>query len=454
MTDQKTFPADKISGADGCNMAISAVLGVFRYYQKDALFKYPFYGLRVDVERGRMTEFVRREGYARESERIIAHAREHGLGYLSDTKTRISALSDPFRIYAADVETKLPALSDDELIAAYTEATDRYMADYAAGLITFLCEETISEKLHASIAARRDDAAEVIAAALASEYTSFILEGERALLAIKDAGEAEREYLMQAYLKDFYYMGSTYLARPILTHQAIGDMAAHAERHPQRAQRIEEIPLTDEERLLAATLREMEVIRDQRKKIATIGSYLMHAFADEAAHRTGLSGNLVRRMFWNEYERLLREPHSFKPILEQRKITSSVLDGDTRYYLDYDAFIDRTVESEGKTECKGTPASVGKAMGCVRIVLGTSDFGKMERGDILVSEMTRPEFVPVMRLASAIVTDEGGLTCHAAVVAREMRKPCVVGTRNATSVFADGDLVEVDAERGVVRLLG
>ena len=67
--------------------------------------------------------------------------------------------------------------------------------------------------------------------------------------------------------------------------------------------------------------------------------------------------------------------------------------------------------------------------------------------------MTRPEYLPVMHLAAAFVTDEGGIASHAAIVAREMKKPCIIGTKIATQVLKDGDLVEVDAEKGIVTVL-
>ena len=76
---------------------------------------------------------------------------------------------------------------------------------------------------------------------------------------------------------------------------------------------------------------------------------------------------------------------------------------------------------------------------------------KVNEGDILVSVATTPSIIMAMKKAAAFVTDEGGLTCHAAIVAREMKKPCVIGTKIATKVFKDGDVVEVDAERGIVR---
>ncbi len=65
--------------------------------------------------------------------------------------------------------------------------------------------------------------------------------------------------------------------------------------------------------------------------------------------------------------------------------------------------------------------------------------------------MTHPEFLVLMKKASAVITDEGGITCHAAIVAREMGKPCVIGTKIATKVLKDGDLVEVNADKGIVK---
>ena len=100
---------------------------------------------------------------------------------------------------------------------------------------------------------------------------------------------------------------------------------------------------------------------------------------------------------------------------------------------------------------KGMIAQPGKVTGTVKIVRLVSELDKVNAGDILVTQMTFPSFISAMYRAAAFVTDEGGLTCHAAIVAREMKKPCVIGTKIATRVFKDGDVVEVDAERGIVQ---
>jgi len=107
-------------------------------------------------------------------------------------------------------------------------------------------------------------------------------------------------------------------------------------------------------------------------------------------------------------------------------------------------------EVEAKILVKGIGASPGVASGKVKIIMDLEEIGKIEDGDILVTKMTTPDMVPAMKRASAIVTSDGGLTCHAAIISRELGTPCVVGTKNATHVLKDNMIVTVDGEKGVV----
>lgn len=102
---------------------------------------------------------------------------------------------------------------------------------------------------------------------------------------------------------------------------------------------------------------------------------------------------------------------------------------------------------------KGKIAYHGLAKGKVRIILLKDKIGTIQKGEVLVTVMTTPDFLLAIKKAAAFITDEGGITSHAAIVAREMKKPCIIGTKIATQVLHDGDLVEVDAEKGVVRIL-
>jgi len=106
-----------------------------------------------------------------------------------------------------------------------------------------------------------------------------------------------------------------------------------------------------------------------------------------------------------------------------------------------------------QTAVKGNIACRGKAIGKVKVVRKLSELSKVEKGDILVTKMTTPDYMVAINKAAAIVTDEGGITCHAALVAREANLPCIIGTKNATQILNDNDLVEVDAIEGIVRIM-
>ncbi|AGE73613.1 phosphoenolpyruvate synthase [Sulfolobus acidocaldarius Ron12/I] len=106
--------------------------------------------------------------------------------------------------------------------------------------------------------------------------------------------------------------------------------------------------------------------------------------------------------------------------------------------------------SVGKILTKGLPASPGIAYGKARVILDIKDAGSFNQGEILVTRMTDPDWVPLMKIASGIVTDEGGMTSHAAIVSRELGIPAVVGTGNATNSIKDGQQITIDAFRGIV----
>lgn len=104
-------------------------------------------------------------------------------------------------------------------------------------------------------------------------------------------------------------------------------------------------------------------------------------------------------------------------------------------------------------DIKGTPAFNGKVRGKVKIHSSFLEGEIISPGTVVVAGMTNPQLVPFLKDAVAIVTDEGGLTCHAAIIARELKKPCIIGTKIATQILKDGDMVEVDADNGIVTII-
>jgi len=123
----------------------------------------------------------------------------------------------------------------------------------------------------------------------------------------------------------------------------------------------------------------------------------------------------------------------------------------TNYIQDLEG-VSESKEEHKEEQLQGMCAFAGKVMGRARIVV-TNDFRNIpfHEGDILIAVSTNPILMPLMLKCGAIVTDEGGMLSHATIISRELKKPCVVGTKRATSVINDGDMVEVDAEKGIVK---
>lgn len=119
--------------------------------------------------------------------------------------------------------------------------------------------------------------------------------------------------------------------------------------------------------------------------------------------------------------------------------------------------VQELVPLKGKKEIHGSVAFRGLAQGRARIIFQRKkkdlhDYG-MRRGEILVTDMTKPDMILACKKAVAIVTDEGGITCHAAIISRELKKPCIVGTKVGTQVIKTGDLIEVNANNGSIKIL-
>ncbi|MEK6854982.1 MAG: PEP/pyruvate-binding domain-containing protein [Nanoarchaeota archaeon] len=104
-------------------------------------------------------------------------------------------------------------------------------------------------------------------------------------------------------------------------------------------------------------------------------------------------------------------------------------------------------------EIRGDSAFGGIVRGIAKIVDGFKDLEKITSEDILVTQMTNPKYLSAIKIALGVVTDQGGTLCHAAITARELKKPCVIATKIATKVLKDGDLIELDANKGVVRII-
>lgn len=199
--------------------------------------------------------------------------------------------------------------------------------------------------------------------------------------------------------------------------------------------------------------------RDDRKKYNQISNYILIQLIERMAVECSIDIELLKYAMPNELAKIVEKDANVMTELTQRADVGLIVFADRETPLEvvsgtiareYFELLEATVSG---AELRGTVASPGKVTAPVKIILNQNDFAKMEAGDVIVASMTRPEYVPIMKKASAIVTDEGGITCHAAIVSRELNIPCITGTQTATRMLQDGDMVIVNADHGLVKIV-
>ncbi len=203
--------------------------------------------------------------------------------------------------------------------------------------------------------------------------------------------------------------------------------------------------------------------QDERKKMILIYLHYKTTMLDEAVQRLSVAKNDLLNFGTDEILAMLNgKMPSANDLVERR--TAFVLSMDVlekpkfiggKTALEYWDLYAEEKSQGGESELRGivVSRSVTIVRGRVSVVLDPKNSDAFVSGDILVAPMTTPEYIFAMKKASAVITDTGGLMSHAAVTSRELKIPCIVGTKIATKVLKDGDLVEVDAEKGIVRII-
>jgi len=421
------------------------------------LFKFPFYALTLKTDQERLDEWIDQEKYQVVCEEIISYVKKNGFDYFRKLERTVLSETKEFLDYSWNVCSAVPEMAADELAGAFHNFVCKYFWHYGPGCITFLYEHNLSERLSDSLAKRHDNVAELLGGLMKAEYKSFMAESEEMLFEIAGAKGNVRDKMADGYIRKYFFIDTSYRHKIELDKKKVLAKAKaiikHGEQKSGAVEKPVKIKLSKEEEIIVGLLKSAEIVRDKRKQVAMAGAHVMLKFLDEIVRRKKLDLDLAKRAHWFEFQDLLDHPKETVERLKKRDYMSIVLDGNSFHYLDYIAIEPRTVADSDVQFFKGTPAAAGIYKGRVKIIVTKKDFPKMKKGDILVTDMTRPDYLPIMRLAGAIITDEGGLTCHAAVVSREMGIPCVVGTKIGTQVLHDGQRVEVDADRGVVKIV-
>ncbi len=255
-------------------------------------------------------------------------------------------------------------------------------------------------------------------------------------------------------LKDYFWIRNSYYGIHRLTEEEIKTEIRKKMGKEKTAPKKIKDPQSISKDLLAIG-KEMVLMQDLRKKYMMQATYYLHEHLKKIGQKYGFSPTLMAQSIPQEIVNISKKKPKFSKELKLRlracTITADIKNGIKVF--SGQMFIPKGAGQKAKLEIKGQVACGGKAVGRAKILKQIDEIYKVNHGDIIVSPMTSPELMPALRRCVAIVTNFGGITCHAAIISRELRIPCIIGTKNATKIINDNDLVEVDANSGIVKVI-
>lgn len=263
-------------------------------------------------------------------------------------------------------------------------------------------------------------------------------------------------------LKEYFWLDQGYIGRGITGNQIKHIQHDHTieESSITAEELLAEISLTDEELQKFSVSRDVIFMKSLRADSRQFLNVVTNNIVDRLAIELKTEARLLETLAATELITVLRS-NVVPDSLEQRwQHAVAVAQGSGEYEMLLESTASEYLQERLKVEeaqqqdvIEGQVAQGGIVRGTVKLVFGPQHLSKVNTDDILVSTATSPQLLPAMKRAAAFITDVGGVTSHAAIVSRELKKPCIVGTRIATQILRDGDEVEVDADNGVVKIL-
>jgi len=381
-------------------------------------------------------------------------------------------------------QTNLKGLTNEELVNLF-QKFDKIFSHYwsyamLAEPVNFGAEELLRRKLLKIPKQFRDEVLVILAA---PTKPSFYAEEELALLNIEKKFKQPKGPLFEKEIKKHWqkydWMLDNYLRpKPLKKEYFVDLIKKHKKQRlnpvkkqqeilyhlqfakQQKLKAIKKHKLDKETILYADLVDEFMLFQDERKKNTLKGNRYLDEILKEVGRRRKVRWLVLRYLLPNELVEFINGKNFSKEISKRKKIAVvEYLVGNRYGFLSqekarqYHKELFRVEVNSKVTEFSGTVASRGYARGKVNILYTARQVNKMRQGDILVTTMTTPDFIVALKKAAALVTDIGGLTCHAAIVSRELKIPCIIGTKIATKVLKDGDKVVVDANNGIIKKL-
>lgn len=396
--------------------------------------------------------------------------------YDDDIQTQTKKLD---HIFHSIQSANLHKLSIPQLSNLYQKLHDEYMRWFAllwtTEPVAIRAEEVLKEELkgvterefalltsttHASFTQDIEDSLQAIVSALQRAHGSF---HHPHILAMVD--EFQRNY---------FWMHNNYFETKVLQREhiilevkkrlmtpVIEGGCAHVA-SAQKLTLMKKLKLGSHTRALIEISDYFTYLQDIRKKWMMKTAHFLELLLAEAGKRSHISLHHMRYTLPDEYLPILHGhiPHisnrmkNAMVVFTEGAAHGKILVGEPALREEQKYFpSNNPTASPSHAVLKGKVACQGKAIGTVKVLMNPSEAYKVNHGDVLVTSMTSPDFIASIRKCVAIVTNEGGLTCHAAIISREFNIPCIIGTKNATQILKDGDKIEVNADEGIVTLL-
>lgn len=213
------------------------------------------------------------------------------------------------------------------------------------------------------------------------------------------------------------------------------------------------------ERLLKDLLPKLSEARVYAEPVYEGTGKFMQEIAKQISKKTGYSKDIILCTTKEEFDKYLKNGTlPKKQVLQKRYEAGALLFQNGNYEFitgQKVTLLEKSIEEKlmSQTIIRGATAYPGKTKGIAKIIMNTREKNDFKKGDILVTGMTRPEYFYLVEKSNGFITDAGGMLSHAAITARELKKPCIIGTQIATKIIKNGDLIEVNANKGIVKIV-
>ena len=390
---------------------------------------------------------------------------------ISYTNQVLEETSLEFLNYCQKLNTNLKDKSNQELLELYFGFCDVYAKTNAGWLHPLMIEEILAPLIQDKVKEIIDPVKDFD---LFNEVITFLLLPQKETEMAKEKKEllnlaiskASDEQLTE-HAKKYSYMGMLLLSGRPWTGLDLKKRLEEIKNPEKELEELNKIVVNDYSDLLKEINdprfwklvelgREISFLRTFHLEKTNEGCFYARNLFTEIGRRAELSYEETIHLLPQEIEDFLKTGNSVdkEKIKERQKGYVVINQPEVEIFVgdDIKKFKEEhEFKIEDATEISGTIANKGVVRGIAKVLLDPSEASKVNPGDILIAELTTPNFIPAMEKAAAFVTNIGGITSHAAIIAREMGKVCLVGTKHATKIFKDNDLVEVDADKGIVR---